>query len=399
MRNETSFLPTRPAQRIRQIDILRGFALMGILLVNVFGYHASFYNFSEFYQGLQGPTQIALYQWMITLGSDKFIFLFSMLFGYSFWMLSAKFNEAHKFTTFYTRRMLALSLIGIFHIVFFWAGDVLFMYGILGLLLLMSKNLNTKTLWALALFSYFFPILFLLLRAYLPFLPDPISSTSSIKMNEVIRIFSTGNYINILFFRLNEFITFRNINLLYYAPKVFALFIAGYLAGKGRWLGIINRHLAKFQIVGFASLLVGFIILMKLDVFLFLISSSESRFFLAIYIAIYETGNAFVGFAYLLIILTFSKSKIGHKLLSPFQYVGRMALTNYLLQSLIFTTLFYGYGFGLFGKSNPSDFLLWAIVVFTLQVILSKIWLSKFRFGPMEYLWRRMTYGKQMKRK
>ncbi len=386
--------PVKPAQRIDQIDILRGFALLGILLVNVFGFHASFYHFGEFYQGLENPLQLAIYKGMVSLGSDKFIFLFSILFGYGFWMLSEKFAKHEKdFAAFYTRRMLSLCLIGILHITLLWAGDILFLYGILGLFLLVLRKMNTRFLFVIALLSYFFTAWFLLFKNLVPFLPDPLSTTSNILMDEVVKIYSGGGYFDILLFRLNEYITFRNINLFYYAPKIFSLFIFGYVCGRQDLLNTINNQQPKFRFITFVFLLAGLFISLNIEFILLFLSNPDSKVFAAAYIAIYEFGNGLLGFGYLLLILIISQTKTGYKILSPFKYAGRMALTNYLMQSVIFTTLFYGYGFGFFGNTNPSTFVVWALLVFIFQLVLSKMWLSKFRYGPMEFVWRRMTYG------
>jgi uncharacterized protein len=80
--------------------------------------------------------------------------------------------------------------------------------------------------------------------------------------------------------------------------------------------------------------------------------------------------------------------------LTPLQAVGRMALTNYLLQTLICTTLFYSYGFGLYGKVGPVDAFLLAIAIYLFQVVFSLLWIRRFRFGPAEWLWRSLTYGR-----
>lgn len=391
---KTNYRPVRPAERIEQIDILRGFALLGILLVNVFGYHASFYHFGEFYGQLTNPLESGIYWAMVNFGSDKFIFLFSILFGYGFWMLYEKFEEREiPFVKFYSLRMLSLCLFGILHIVLLWAGDILFIYGILGMLLLTIRQLGTKTLIFAALFFYFFTALFLILKIYLPFLPNSLSTTSALQMDEIIPVYSNGNFFDILLLRINEYITFRNINIFYYAPKVFALFIIGYISGKGKWLEKVNGQRSKFIIINFLFFVAGLFFILKLEAVLYFFSNEESQFFTALYIAIYETGNLFLGFGYLMMILLISGTTTGKRILNPFKYAGRMAFTNYLFQSVIFTTIFYGYGFGRFGNTNPSTFLIWAVIVFAFQVVFSMIWFSNFRYGPLEFIWRRMSYG------
>jgi len=125
--SSNSFRPTDPEDRILQIDILRGFALFGVLLVNVFGYNSSFFDFSGFYKTFNDPLNTQVFNLVIGYGADKFIFLFSFLFGIGFSIMHLKYQSDEKhFFSLYLRRMLALMLFGAVHIVFFWAGDILF---------------------------------------------------------------------------------------------------------------------------------------------------------------------------------------------------------------------------------------------------------------------------------
>ncbi|MCF8366718.1 MAG: DUF418 domain-containing protein [Bacteroidales bacterium] len=391
--NNTDFFPVRPSDRIVQIDILRGFALLGILLVNVFGYHASFYHFGEFYASTENPFSLACYHWMVNLGSDKFIFLFSILFGYGFWMLEEKFKDKG-FAGFYFRRMASLTLIGFFHILLFWAGDILLLYGLLGLVLLALRKLPTKVMVLLVVFFYFFTAEYLAVRNYLPWLPDPMSAATSLSMDDVRRVYAQGSFWEILLMRVNEFIVFRNINLLYYAPKIFSLFILGYVSGRKNMLHKINQDGRAFFFLMLSFVVAGLIMVFRLESLLTFFSKPESGFYTSVYIFLYETGNAFLGLSYLLMILLITQTKAGMQVLAPFKYAGRMALTNYLMQSVIFTTIFYGYGFGLFAQLRPPQFLLLGLIVFAVEMAWSKILLTRFRYGPMEYVWRKMTYGK-----
>lgn len=390
--------PVQPAERIERIDILRGFALLGILMVNVFGYHASFYHFSAFYGGLENTLDSAIYHWMMNLGADKFIFLFSFLFGYSFWMLQGKFPEDDKgFTVFYFRRMLALGLIGLLHIILLWAGDILFIYSLLGLVLLLFSKFKNSTLISLAVIFYFFTAGLLALRVWFPYLPDPVTTLTALSMEDVAKGYTNGSFLDILWLRVNEYIIFRNINLLYYAPKILSLFIIGYVSGRLNILQIISQKQKKFSVITFVFLLIGLILTFKLEPVLLIFSNPDSPFYMSVYIFIYESGNVFLGSGYLMLIILGANTNWGLLLLDPFKYAGRMALTNYLMQSLIFTTIFYGYGFGFFAQVRPWQFLLWGLLVFIIQVIFSKIWLTWFRFGPLEYIWRRLTYGRSFR--
>jgi len=134
------FQPTKPEERITRIDILQGFALFGVLLVNVFGYNASFFDFGGFYKTFETPPDSTLFDLVIGFAADKFIFIFSFLFGVSFSIMYSKYHRDERtFFRFYLRRLTILMLFGMIHIVFFWAGDILLSYGLLGILLLLSR--------------------------------------------------------------------------------------------------------------------------------------------------------------------------------------------------------------------------------------------------------------------
>lgn len=390
----TGIRPNKPAERIEQIDILRGVALLGILLVNVFGYHASFYHFGDFYRGLESAFQRSVYDWVVNLGSDKFILMFSILFGYGFWMLEKKFKDNHgDFRAFYLRRMIWLCVFGLLHVVFLWAGDILLIYGILGIVLLMLRKLKTRTLMILSVAFYFFTTFYLVLRIFVPALPDPMATLTNMPMQEIKDIYANGGFFKIMEYRINEYIVFRNINLLYYMPKVLGLFIFGYIAGRQKFLDRIYQKYTESWVFTIASVIIGLVLLLRLGQILNFLTPPDSKAVMPVYIGLYEVGNIFLGLGYILIVLLLAKTTAGLKVLGSLKYVGRMALTNYLLQSLIFTTIFYGYGFGYFGNTNPSSFLVWALIAFVGQIIISKLWLMRYRFGPMEFIWRKLSYG------
>lgn len=110
----------------------------------------------------------------------------------------------------------------------------------------------------------------------------------------------------------------------------------------------------------------------------------------AVYMGAYELMNLFMALSYILLILLLASYKFN--ILKPFAYVGRMSLTNYIMQSLIFSIIFYGWGFGKFGMQEPTIFVWYAVGVFVFQLIFSYIWLKKRKHGPLEWLWRKLSY-------
>jgi len=395
MNHQIAYSPTKPSERIIQIDILRGFALFGVLLVNVFGYHSSFFDFSGFYASFTDPLNSSVFNLLIGYGADKFIFIFSLLFGMGFSMMYAKYrsNESYFFPL-YLRRLLILMAFGIIHIVFFWAGDILFSYSLMGIILLLSRKLNSHILLFLSVFLYFLPIGYIALESIFPFLPSALSSVTDIQLPEVIEIYSKGSFQEIFNLRITEYWAFRNINLIYYAPKVLSLFIFGYLFHKHHFIKKINSSVTKYFIMALVLLAFGIILTINTNSIVDTIAQSNTNpLYTAIYMAVFEVSNIFLGFSYTILILVLSQISFTKTLLNPLQYVGRMALTNYLMQSLIFTSLMYSYGFGLFGNLQPWQLVLLAIVVYIFQIIFSKLWLKYYRFGPMEWLWRKGSYS------
>ncbi|MBI9036900.1 MAG: DUF418 domain-containing protein [Bacteroidales bacterium] len=388
------FRPTKPSERISQIDILRGFALFGILLVNVFGYNSSFFDFNGFYQTYEDPVNSTVFNLVIGFGADKFIFIFSFLFGVGFSIMYLKYcADERDFFTLYLRRLLALMMFGIIHIIFFWAGDILVSYSLMGMILLLSRKLRSGLIMFLSVLLYFFPIIYIAFEGVFPWMPSALSSVTEIKMPEVIDIYSSGSYLEILKIRIHEYFAFRNINLIYYAPKVLSLFFFGFLFYKHKYLEKINSSRVSYFFVLIIVLLIGiFLNLFTENIVNSLANPETNPFYTAIYMCVFEITNIFLGLCYILIILLLSQIPIFKNILNPLKYVGRMALTNYLMQSVIFTTIMYAYGFGYFGSIQPWQLIIFAIVIFVIQIFISVIWLKNFRFGPLEWVWRKWTY-------
>jgi len=391
---KTTFTPTNPKDRIEQIDILRGFALFGVLLVNVFGYNSSFFDFSGFYSQFTDSLNQTIFSLVVNYGADKFIGLFSILFGIGFSIMYSKQKEnENAFLKLYFRRMLTLMGFGIIHIVFFWAGDILLIYALLGMILLLSRKINPQLLLIISVFMYFFPILYIALSVSFSFLPDALNSTSNFSSSLVKDIYSVGSFYEVFKLRLEEYFAFRYINLFYYVPKIISLFIFGYLFQSQNILTKINFSKSKYFILGIIFLIVGILLnTYTLNIVNSIVNTDTNPYYTTLYMGIFEITNVFLIFSYLLIILILSKTFILKTLLQPLKYVGRMSLTNYLTYSVVFTTIMYSYGFGMFGSFTPFELIIIAVIVFMVQIILCKMYLKRFRYGPLEFIWRKFTY-------
>ncbi len=383
--------PSKPSKRIAGLDILRGFALLGILLVNVLGFNASFFDFGGFYQNLPDDFQRSFYNVFISLTADKFIFLFSFLFGYGIYMQYEK-TKKHplRFSIFFIRRMLLLAVFGITHIVLLWAGDILFVYAIAGLVMLLFHKLRTRWLLLLSVFFYFFIVFWLIAEVWIV-LPNGMSSTCPECFNMAEQIYKAGNYFQCLNLRLEEYVAFRNINIIYYLTKVIGVVITGFIAGKFGFYQIITTKRKRSGILMTIFIMIGIALYFGFEKLV----PSGSSYSNALYMLGYETMNFFVAGAYMLIVLFLISFKFWSRILRPIALIGRMSLTNYLLQSVVLSFIFYGWGFGLFGHTNVILLVIIAILIYICQLFWTAIWLSYYKYGPLEKWWRNFAYSRQ----
>jgi len=384
--------PTTLKNRIHTIDILRGVAILGIGLVNILGFNASFFDFGGYYHSLEDPEELSFYTSFIALSADKFIFIFSFLFGYGVFLQYDRFKGSESsFNTFFQRRMLYLALFGLAHIIFLWAGDILLMFAFAGMILFMLRKAPNRLIIILGTFFYFFISIWLLVSIWLP-LPNALSSTCNECLNDALSIYPVGNYFQCMKLRLIEYTSFININLFYYLPKVLGVFFFGFLAGKlNLHKSIVDNYKRWFQIFCLLSVL-AVLVFLYYETTIFGIMPKGSKFMNSVFMAAYEFMNLLLASAYILFILLVASNRWTQKLMMPFSYVGRMSLTNYIFQSLAFSFIFYGWGLGKFGMGNPSTFIWYAVILFIFQVLASYFWLRYRKQGPLEELWRKLSY-------
>ncbi|TXS03845.1 DUF418 domain-containing protein [Bacillus sp. SH7-1] len=373
-------------QRVEVVDAIRGFALFGILLVNMtliqFGFFANekpTYIFGELDKGAN---------WFIQFfGTQNFISLFSFLFGLSIILLQKSIvAKGKKFSTTYLRRILILLLLGFIHGALIWSGDILFSYGLIGVFLLLFINRKPKTLliWATILLA---------LLTLMTYSTEPNTNVTDFApyIEKEHKVHENGSYMDHVNFRLTEnpfeyigidgffgltFITL--FTLIFLSP----LFLIGMYVGKKGWLFEIDKHISAVKKIW---LLTG--------IFSFTIKISAMFIKHPILLMLQDgltpvTMTFFYGGT---IILLFHYKK-ATRLLTYMANMGKMSVSNYLAQSIITTTIFYAYGFGLFGKIGYFFGILLTIVIYTIQLFASTYWLRKYRMGPVEYVWRLGTY-------
>ncbi|MCT8136917.1 DUF418 domain-containing protein [Anaerobacillus sp. CMMVII] len=297
----------------------------------------------------------------------------------------------------YSRRLFFLLLVGLIHLFLLWSGDILLNYALAGFFLLFFRNSSKEKIkrWAIGLFSsvIFLTAFFSWLSSLVEnVLDEDFTKEFAMLVDDAVVVFQNGNYSEILSFRLAEEIPLILPNFIITIPMVLFIFLLGLYVGKKGVLLNIAGHLPWIRKVWGNSLIYGGImtlvfVILKMEIIIV-------PFYL--HDAVVEVLSLFSGlvvsFFYISSITLLCQQDLWKKRLSFLAPVGQMALTNYLLQTVICLLLFYGYGLGLYGKVTPEVGLLITFVIFATQIFFSKFWMERFNYGPLERVWRMFTY-------
>lgn len=407
--------PVKPGERIQVIDILRGFALFGILVVNM---HYFSQPFLSAVAGPDAPWWDQTAAWLISfLATSKFFTLFSFLFGLGLGIQVLRAEErGAKFFGVYVRRLGALLLFGLAHAFLLWVGDILVLYSLVGFVVaLFFRKAKPRTLviWAIILtvLQLVWPLafggLFWLGQTAAETSPEAaeqfelaLAEQARISAEDIaidLEVYGTGNYIEITAERVNDFVMALGTSGLTSVLTVWSMFLLGLAAAKSNIFQQLPDRLPFFRRVALICLPLGVVLnLWWAASGISLAGDSMTNlgpeFFIAV--AVLNLGGPVLSMGYMAgIVLLVYETPVG-RWLSVLAPVGRMGLTNYLMQSLVATTIFYGYGFALFGQVGAAMGLLITVVIYAVQIPLSHFWMGRFRYGPMEWLWRTMTYLK-----
>ncbi len=403
--------PVTASERIELLDVLRGFALFGVLTANLVWVATDFAVTPDQMAALSTAPADTAATYLVRFFIDwKFYTLFSFLFGLGFAVqMSRAAERGARGGRTYLRRLAVLLGFGVLHNVFVWYGDILNQYALLGFLLLACRSVSTKKLLLVS------TILILLSQTVMGAWPHFRSSFASVHATELanatgedsttlrhrFETFTHGNYPAVVREHIRDyFVEYWGSGIVFlFLTAIFDKFLLGLLAGRHKILHEPEKHLGFFR----ALLRWGLILGLTGNTFFVwhfwlernhVMDKSSAPVLATLWIA--DLGLvAMTAFYVCGITLLFHQPRwrARLRLLAP---VGRMALTNYLTHSIFFVLLFYGYGFGLglLGKVGAAACLVLAIAIFSMQILFSRWWLSRFAFGPMEWLWRSLTYGK-----
>ncbi len=399
--------PVAQTGRITHLDILRGIAILFIFLANTASFTGWVVLTPEERLGID-DTGISEFTsaLMLILVDGKWYSIFSLLFGIGFAIQYDRvIQKGGNFPSFFSRRMLGLLLIGLVHLVFVWMGDILTIYALLGLVLILFRNVKSRALLWWSGVLILLPILHEVLLPYLNFYPMvffqkmsevylqygiPMGPTAPLDAphpliqyiaNEDFGVFvgiTPSNALARLAFVLLEGRFF----------KVLGIFILGLWAGRQILQNdLLNNHKLLFKI-----LWIGLAIGLTFNVARWWLEMNYTGQDYLPQTAAYAFGVVPLAMAYAAgTVLLINR---GWKFLNYFQAVGKMALTCYLMQSLISILIYYGIGMGIAHSLPEWMSLSITLGLFALQMIFCNIYIKYFNYGPLEWVWRKMTYGK-----
>jgi len=451
--------PVAAVERISALDYARGFALFGIVLMNVEWFERPIAGLLNGIGG--GYTGIHLWidriiEWLI---QGKFYPLFSLLFGMGFAVMLQR-GEARSgasgFTAIYSRRLLALLAFGFLHGVLFYPGDILHAYAFAGFALLIGygvalgiarlrggKRLSTRWLLIIPLtILLVLPVVgnlaFALHETYAPEPEKPVAAevakasrvtaaTPAVDQSaakpvddkakvakkepektqeqrraewrakgqkaydDARKVYQTGSWLEITKFRYSELM--RQMGLFqYFGSQVLLLFMLGSWFVFSGVLRDIPGHLPLFHKLAAYGLGLGIPLALMPEIANLIDGDQVPVALWGVFGAAEDSSHILLCVGYFAAMVLLSQSAVWSCRFAFLPDVGRMALTNYILQSAIFSTIFSAYGLGMHGHMPRGWQVLLAIVLFITQVLFSRWWMARYRLGPLEWVWRALTY-------
>jgi len=395
---DTSMVQARPCQnRLINIDIIRGIAVLGILLMNIqtFAFIEGAYGNP---MAMGAPSQSSLFAYYFThlFADQKFMTIFSILFGVGIALMADTNSHDENFARqIHYRRMKTLMLLGLAHLIFFWLGDILFCYAISGMIAFKFLNSSVKKLVS-------YSIIFLLVCFVLEqLIGAALQLFTQEELKDIQKIWSPtvaemqaekaralSSWTEQFFYRLSQLFDVL-FGILLYVMRVVGLMCLGIVLYKTKFF-TQSIKMTRLLIICVVSLTIGLVLTsygMQQNFAQgwpaeMMISSVKYNYW----------GSIFSAMAYIGLLTIFCQLPIFTRTKQALANVGKLALTNYLSQTIICSLIFYGWGLGLFGSFDRLELIGVTVAIWIFQLSFSTIWLTQFRMGPFEWLWRSITY-------
>ena len=389
--------PINLKNRIHSLDLIRGFAILGILIMNI----TSFSQISMAYMnptigaGLEGYNQY-FHGFNFIFADTRFMSIFSMLFGAGVILFTQRIEaKGKRVAALHYKRMFWLLFFGLIHAYFIWVGDILVAYAICGSLVFFFRKKSIRTLFIMAIILFLIPIIFNFMTFYgMP--ADELESTFAFFHPSTEEIASQtqamrGSYLKQMPLRMEEALGLQTV---VFMIEIFwrtsAMMLLGMILYRK---GILSAdkstaYYKKMICVGF----VPGLILSSIGLGQVYASEWSGAYVMNIGANYKFLSGLFMALGYIGLVIWIYKKGIFKKFQNRLQATGRMAFTNYIGMSVICTLIFNGHGLGLFGKLDRLQQFLIVIGVWVIMLIISPLVLKKYQFGPLESLWRKLTY-------
>jgi uncharacterized protein len=393
--------PVAEKERIVSIDVLRGFALLGILPMNIqyFSMISAAYWNPTAYGDLHGAN---FWVWLLShvLADEKFMTIFSMLFGAGILLMTSHVEAAGKpSAALHYRRMGWLILFGLAHAYLLWSGDILVAYGMCGLLVYLCRRFRPRTLlvmgvlaiavasasmMAYGLWSQHWSSGQLQAAREQLWMPTPAMSAKEIAAYR-------GNWTAQMSFRVPDSLQMETVFFVAFTFwRVTGLMLVGMALFKLGVLGAKKPPSRYWTMIAF-GLLIGVPITLY-GTYRDFATGWDFHYSFFYGMQFNYWASLLVSLGWVGAIMLASNATALVSLTRRLAAVGRMAFTNYIMHTVVCTTLFYGHGLGLIGKMSRVEQFAIVLVIWAVQLVVSPIWLRYFLFGPLEWLWRSLTY-------
>jgi len=403
--DDTDRGPTEPEDRIVSLDVLRGFALLGILVINIWLFALPTIGWinPSLYGDFSGGNYAA---WLVShvFFEQKFITLFTFLFGAGIVLFAeSKEQKGQPARRLHFRRTFWLLVIGLAHAYLLWHGDILVAYALCGFIVVFARNWRPKRLLILGLILFMLPTALYLLSGVGYTAAD--TETQAEIEESILAGFGAdsgsidteiaayqGSWLGQVEYRAPEVFTQQTLG---FAFELFwtvsglmligmALYKWGVLSNE-RSTSFYRRLLAAGGLSGLTLILTGvwYREFIGWDTGYVLLFARQFNY----------VGSLLLALGYVSLIMLLCRAAAGGRVATALSAVGRTAFSNYLLQTVVATTIFYGHGLGLFATLGRLELLGVVLLIWAIQIPLSVAWLNRFRFGPVEWLWRTLTYG------
>ncbi|MET0678550.1 MAG: DUF418 domain-containing protein [Bradyrhizobium sp.] len=378
---EPAVAALNPSERIDAIDALRGLALFGVFAIHV----TMQFRVSIFEQFLPpAATTSALdrnVQALLSAAIElKAFALFSLLFGIGLAIQFERLAPNPRRAILLLRRLAVLLMFGLIHLFLIWNGDILTEYSLAGFLVL---PLLWGPRWLLAVTAAFFLGWYLVMPLLPPVISWPTTAWLRDHVAEARQVYGHGGFFEILAFQIREVPAMLPLHVSIF-PRTIALF----LFGMWLWRTDIVRRPAAHRSLLIAVALTGVFVGGALT-----LAEPQMSWLGRGWFSVERLAGVLLAIGYTAAAFFALNTATGSRLLGWAAPLGRMAFTNYLAQSVIFSWIFFGYGLGLFGRVDVVTALAIGIAVYVALALLSAWWLKHYRFGPFEWLWRTLMYG------